>query len=238
MSEEWKVIPGYEGRYEASNTGRIRGIHRPTPQIMKPYMKRGYFRIELRKDGASHDEGVHRLVCMAWNSPPPNGMECCHINGIRTDNRPENLMWATHAENVSHKQIHGTERKGEDKPQAILTEAQVVKMRRLRSEGWEVKRIAESMGVPVTAAGQAITGRKWKHLDNAQPTQRRLNDEEIVEIRRARREERLSFPELGKRFNITTAGARFVVRGITHPHLPGIETAEEDPSSKLNRRSS
>ena len=44
---------------------------------------------------------VHRLVCEAFNGPPPEGAVCMHINEDYRDNRPENLCWGSQKENLN-----------------------------------------------------------------------------------------------------------------------------------------
>jgi hypothetical protein len=52
---------------------------------------------------------VHRLMCEAFHGPPPSDDAVVrHLNGIRTDNRPENLRWGTPAENTADMLRHGT----------------------------------------------------------------------------------------------------------------------------------
>lgn len=53
-------------------------------------------------------QSVHRLIAEAFHGPCPPGLECCHNNGKRTDNRPENLRWDTRSANHLDKRRHGT----------------------------------------------------------------------------------------------------------------------------------
>lgn len=109
--EIWKDIPGYEGRYQASNQGRIKSLERKVPskdgyrtvkeKILKQHIrdKGGHLGCSLGK--GSNNMGVHRAVALAFIGLPPNGLkEVLHINGVPSDNRPENLRYGTQHENI------------------------------------------------------------------------------------------------------------------------------------------
>lgn len=99
--EEWRDIPGYEGRYQASSLGRIRSKERG---LLSPFRSRdGYLVIALQKDGRRYGTGVHRLVAAAFIPNPEQKPQINHKNGIRSDNRPENLEWCTCSENNLHR---------------------------------------------------------------------------------------------------------------------------------------
>ena len=102
MSEEiWRDIAGYEGLYQVSNCGRVKSFYRGG-RILKQSLKRGYMFVELYLNTNGKIHIVHRLVAQAFIPNPLNKLEVNHINGIKTDNRVENLEWVTRSENEQH----------------------------------------------------------------------------------------------------------------------------------------
>lgn len=114
-TEKWQPIPGYEGYYEASNLGRIRTvIDHPKGRslsgtVMKLSLHRnGYLNVGLHRDGVRKVVGVHRLVAAAFHGAPSSGMVARHIDGVRTNNKPSNLEWGLHSDNMRDAVRHGT----------------------------------------------------------------------------------------------------------------------------------
>jgi len=122
MSEiEWRPIPGWEGYYEASNQGDIRSVDRVVDRAGKSLFiqgqalalktgKNGYLRVALYRDSKPTYSTVHRLVMLTFTGPRPVKHDICHRNGIRNDNRTENLYYGTRSENCLDMRLHGTNR--------------------------------------------------------------------------------------------------------------------------------
>lgn len=101
MEEVWKDIPGWEGRYKISNTGTIYSYM--VKRNVNPINSHdGYPRFTLQNKARKEQWFVHRLVAITFIPNPENKETVNHINGIKTDNRVENLEWATRSENELH----------------------------------------------------------------------------------------------------------------------------------------
>ena len=117
MEEEWRIVLGYE-KYEVSSLGRIRCYRKTskTYRILKPVPRDknkpdDYLRIYMK--GKFHT--MHRLVADAFiMNPNPNKKFVNHKNGIKTDNRVENLEWCTRSENMQHSYNTGLHKTGKD----------------------------------------------------------------------------------------------------------------------------
>lgn len=110
--EEWRDIVGYEGAYIVSSIGRVQRVD--TNTILKPYKcKDGYLHAVLYRRNKRANKRISRLVCEAFNGPPPfPSAMALHKDGIGNNDTPGNLYWGTHDENMMDLKRHNVERKG------------------------------------------------------------------------------------------------------------------------------
>ena len=101
--EIWKTIKDYE-QYKVSNLGRVARITKTKGlRCLNEHLNhKGYLRVELIKNHKPHFLRVHRLVAQAFIPNPKNLPQVNHKNGIKTDNRTDNLEWVTNEQNYEH----------------------------------------------------------------------------------------------------------------------------------------
>ena len=99
MKMQWKQIREYPN-WEVSSSGAIR--NRATKTLKYLENDRGYFRSEFSRDGHERRVRVHRIVAEHFIANPKKHKTINHINGVRNDNRVQNLEWVTQAENNKH----------------------------------------------------------------------------------------------------------------------------------------
>ena len=100
-NEVWHKCEVPYTRYEVSNQGRVRNAH--TDKVLRPRKRpNGYLDLMLNYKGQAKRCYVHKLVATAFVEGWREGLEVNHKNGVKTDNRAENLEWVTASENQRH----------------------------------------------------------------------------------------------------------------------------------------
>lgn len=121
MIENWKIYPK-NNFYEVSSLGNVKSlpriVHRKDGVVTKwpgkiVSLKKcpdGYPRVKIGRKL----KFVHTIVLETFIGEKPfKNYQCCHNNGIRDDNRVENLRWDSPRNNVQDRLKHGTYQIGE-----------------------------------------------------------------------------------------------------------------------------
>ena len=178
QKEIWKDVPGYEGLYQVSSLGNVKSCSRirkggrhncvrtyKEKQLKTTKSPYGYIYVQLYGENHTKKYFTHRLVALAFIPNLENKPSVNHINGIKHDNRVENLEWVTHSENTKH--AFNTNlikiKHGEDSNNSKLTEKQVLEIRKYQGIISQAK-LGEIYGVGQDTICRIMTRRNWKHI--------------------------------------------------------------------------
>ena len=175
--EIWKDIPEFNNEYQISNLGRIRSKeavimrsngspHTRKSKILKPALDGGYLKGAVCIDKKLVPYRIHKLVANAFVDGKKEWLEVNHINGIKSDNKAENLEWVTRSQNLIHAVKTGLlpVTRGSQRTQAKMTEETVREIYKLKSEGIQRKFIVERLGITVNMYKDLMRGKTWKHV--------------------------------------------------------------------------
>jgi hypothetical protein len=164
MEEVWKDIPGYEGKYQASNLGRIRSLDRPRfkgrvlkhdKRLSSKDRKRAYYTICFSVDGFTKYEYVHRCIAKTFVENPENKSEVNHINGDKLNNAVSNLEWINRKDNCKHSRSV-LRKRGKS-----LTVDQVLEIIELYGKGMMMKDIAKLYKIRKLTVGEILNEKYW-----------------------------------------------------------------------------
>lgn len=177
ISEVWKSVVGYEGRYEVSDFGNVKSLPRIESRSngvpvniyggsLKPSVAKqsGHVRVNLRKGGKSKTCWIHQLVMAAFIGERPLGYEVCHKDGVPANNRVGNLRWGTRSENIEDRRAHGTLVCGEAVLSAKLSVAQVISIKEALRLGERLCDLAEKFNVSASCVHRIKAGKGWTHV--------------------------------------------------------------------------
>lgn len=170
MEEIWKPVIGFN-YYLISNLGRVKrlakkgsGFYVSVEVIMKIFKcKEGYMVLGMtNSNGRRVNKSIHRLLAENFIPNPENKRCVNHKNGIRDDNRLDNLEWMTHSENSKH----GYDFNGVENPSRLLTNDQVkeIKIRLLNFKAGMLKEIGDEYGVNKSVISFIKQGRTYKKV--------------------------------------------------------------------------
>jgi hypothetical protein len=181
IAEEWRPVPGAEGRYEVSSLGRVKSLKRTVRSMRRGRVGQrtvpekilslakdsdGYFMasFSLVEGGKSKSHKVHQLVAAAFLGERPEGMWVLHGPNGRSDNSVSNLYYGTPRQNVQDKWRDGTVIIGEQHHRAKLTKENVLAIRACHAKGMTMQDMAKTYGVNPTAIQKIISRVNWRWL--------------------------------------------------------------------------
>lgn len=110
----WRPVVGYEGYYEVSDIGQVRGVARDVyhgngtyrkqhSKVLRPHPDGGgYLQVGLHREGSAHMAKIHRLVAIAFLPNPGGLLEINHLDENKRNNALSNLEWCTRKENENY----------------------------------------------------------------------------------------------------------------------------------------
>lgn len=249
--EIWRDVVGYEGLYRVSDLGQVRSMTRRTighngvAQVRTGrVLKQGrsspsYRRVVLYGlNPAEKARGfsVHRLVWSAFRGPIPEGLEINHKDFDRTNNRLSNLELMTPSQNVMYSVDAGRwgDTRGEKNGVSLLTDEEVILMRKLYDEGWTLKQLNRRFGV--RCAWDVVSGGSWGHLPlcKTKPVSRghserhargervntaKLTKEDVIEIRAMHASGQYSYRRLSRLYDVSSPSIQAIVKRETWKHV-------------------
>jgi hypothetical protein len=173
--QEWKSVPGYEGFYDVSSSGRIRyardTLHRRAGDPVRVVItKFGYIRVFLYHGYPRRWYHVHRLIALTFlGANPPGRHQVNHIDGNKQNNTVVNLEWCSPAENIHHsyriglkggeKEIRGVDRVGHK-----LNDEIVRHIRRTKGRYGTYAETAAHFGISHQVLWRIYVRKDWAHV--------------------------------------------------------------------------
>lgn len=172
MSEEineiWVSAKGFEGIYSVSSLGNVRreantqGSNKQ--RLLKPYLlNNGYLCVSLSKKSKINYKTVHRLVYSSFIEDPLE-LDVCHNNGVRTDNRLENLRADTRKGNMADVLKHGTHIRGKRCGTNKYSVEVIAEFKKIYKEFPSIAEAARHFNIKANTAYSIANGHGWKWL--------------------------------------------------------------------------
>lgn len=257
MKETWKDVPGYEGLYQVSTLGQVKRLEtiikvrfktkeaeRIQPEkILVQYTREDHYpTVTLSKENKQWNISVHRLVSLTFLPNPENKKYINHKNGIKTDNRLENLEWCTASENAQHARDTGLKIPtwGEDN-NSTLKQTQVVEIFDRLKKGENPKDLGLEYGVHEVTIRDIRDGRSWrnvtgleghkcnkhwtvdKYVKGSDSYFAKLTEENVLEIVKLLKEGNLTQTKIAEKFDIKQVTVSDIKTGKSWSHLTGIK---------------
>lgn len=176
----WKDIKGYEGMYQISNDGIVKGLPRQVmrkdgikgPKLNERQLKgsinsAGYLTVTLSYNGKAESKFIHRIVAETFIENRNNLEQVNHKDRNKLNNKVANLEWMTARDNS----LHGNElesdkerNRGVANPNSKLKTNDVFEIREMREKGMKIQEIADEYDVHNSVISNICNGKSWRHV--------------------------------------------------------------------------
>lgn len=168
----WTPIVEFAGRYEVSDDGRVRstddtdglGRFHPATELYQGTLPNGYKQVRLRQRGErkARSRYVHRLVATAFLPEPiiqrDGRLYVNHRDGVKSNNRLDNLDWSNAAHNAQHAIQTGLRARR-------FSDHDIREMRRHYTQGATMVLIGEAFGCSAVMVGKIIRGESYAYVE-------------------------------------------------------------------------
>ena len=167
--EVWAPVEGFPNT-EVSNLGRLRSLFRGQCKIRSQINHEcGYLTVGLQCGEFKQRKRVHILVAEAFIGPNPGGLDVNHKDGVKTNNRWDNLEYMTRSENCKHGFRLGLSytpfrERGEKHCRAVLKDSDVRAMRAEYANGVSRRDLATKYGISYYTVWDITKMRTWTHI--------------------------------------------------------------------------
>lgn len=151
----------------ASSCGRV--FYNSGKEISQHTTRDGYMRVSFYVDGKKKNVMAHRVVASAHRGGYSPGFCVNHINGVKHDNRANNLEWVSLKENAIHAYRLGmmnlpVPKLGEAHYRSTLTEVQVLEIRKRAKSSNTQAALAREFNVSTGTIQKIVSRQRWKHI--------------------------------------------------------------------------
>ena len=218
MREIWKPTQGFPG-YEVSNHGRVRSFKKRLPRqqtwtitdkpqrFLAPCMSSGYRTVFLCHKGVRASFRISYLVLKAFVGPRPEGMEVCHKDCNKENDRIDNLRYDTPSGNA-------TDGFGKETKRRVFTKQEALQVRLLAAQGYSDEDLAKRFNVSVNSVCLCRLGHFYIYAGGPLTNRtNKLTDVQVREIRQMAHEGSSTYAATGKIYGVSESTVSLIARG-------------------------